>query len=135
MIIRQLSDPVLYTNFLFIILGLYVGYYLNFLYMFIGISNFFISGYYHRHCEQRFKFIDKLYSKICVGIFIYDSLLLFKKFPVLIFFNVISNFVPLIYCFISARQNKVFYDKFHIGVHYFAPLFALFNHYLKYHCI
>lgn len=132
--IRNLSDPIFYTNFLFIILGIYVLHYEDYLYFSLSVLNFAVSGYYHYHYENRLRLLDNILSKISVGIFVYDTFLCYTKNNFLTIFNILSNLIPLIYSFYMSRKYRIHvYEYLHVGVHYFASMYGFGNHYIKYH--
>jgi hypothetical protein len=142
---RKYNDAILYTNYLFPFLGIYVAYYNDIFYCFISIVNFCISGYYHLFYEKKFKTIDKYVSKISIMIFIFDAIRLYPQNSFFFFFNVFTNLIPMTYCFYLSNkessiakkrlliENDILYNYLHIGIHYFATFFALGNHYLQYH--
>lgn len=131
---RNWSDPILYSNLVFLIGSIYVYTNGDLLYAFIAMCNFIVSGTYHYHNESRYRLHDSILSKSSMAVFVFDSILLWNVNPIISTMNVLSNLIPLVYCFrLCQTHRNGAYQFLHIGVHWFATLFGITNHLIKYH--
>ncbi len=131
---RAIKDPILYSNLVFLIGSVYVYSYGDILYALIALCNFIVSGIYHYHNETKFRAEDSIISKISITVFVFDMIALWHVNMLISMINLLSNLLPLIYCFLLCQTNRNgTYQYLHIGVHWFATLFGVTNHLIRYH--
>ncbi len=130
--LRTYKDPILYTNSIFLLSGIYSYLQEDIIYTCIGVLNFIISGLYHLFHEQKLAALDNVIAKLSVSIFIHDMILHWHKFPVIAMFNILCNLFPLVYCYYYSRKHGHTYEYLHLGVHWFANFFGLITHCIVY---
>ena len=131
---RTWSDPILYSNLVFLLGSIYVYTHGDPFYAFIALCNFIVSGTYHYHNETKYRREDSIVAKVSIAVFLYDMVQLWHINPLVSSMNVLSNLLPLVYCFrLCQTQRNGAYQYLHIGVHWFATLFGITNHIIKYH--